>query len=330
MEDRPAGALLTIGQLSELTGVPVRTIRFYSDSLVDGAALVRPAARSQAGYRLYDLEAVSRLELIRTLRDLGVDLPTVARVLARKVTVAEVARAHAAALEATVKVIRLRQAVLRAVAVRDCDWKEMELMHRLAKLDTRERKRILDGYLDRVFDGLPGDEETGGQFAKMMRDVLPDLPEDPSPEQVEAWVELVVLIQDEDFVAVSRRMAEHGAQKRAHMSDEEFMRSQTAFATVLAPRSEEAYREGVDPASAEGRTRVLAIVAEWSDQMGRPASAQSREYLASSLESMNDRRINRFWHLVGAIGDRPELAAQGAPPYESMEWLIKALNAVGR
>ena len=62
--------LFTIGQLARRTGVPARTIRFWSD-----AGLVPPAARSGSGYRLYALGAVARLNLVRTLRELG--LPSV-------------------------------------------------------------------------------------------------------------------------------------------------------------------------------------------------------------------------------------------------------------
>ncbi len=47
----------TIGELARRTGLSVRTIRFYAD-----AGVVQPSARSAAGYRLYDAEAVARLE----------------------------------------------------------------------------------------------------------------------------------------------------------------------------------------------------------------------------------------------------------------------------
>lgn len=327
-EGREPGPLLTIGQLSELTGVSVRTIRFYSDTLVGGRPLVEPAGRTPAGYRLYAVEAAARLELIRTLRDLDVDLPTVARVLARETTVAEVARAHADAIEATMRVLRLRQAVLRAVATRESDWEAMELMHRLAKLDATERKRILDGYLDRVFGGIEGDGGPGGQFAQMMRGVFPELPADPNERQVEAWVELVTLIQDEDFIAVSRRMAEHGARKRATLDDDAWQRENTAFAAVLAVESEASYKEGVDPASAEARARVDAMMAEWADLTGKQDSPRLRADLLRSFETMTDRRVNRFWQLVGQVGDRPGAEAQNAPMFEAMEWLISALRAV--
>ena len=327
--DVRAEQLLTIGQLSELTGVPVRTIRFYSDSLADGRPLLEPALRSQAGYRLYEIEAAARLELIRTLRDLGIDLPTIAKVLARELTVAEVASAQADALEAMVRTLRLRQAVLRAVAVRDTDWKELELMNRLARLDTQGRKRILDEYVDRVFSGIDDEHGTSAAFAAMMRNAFPELPQEPTERQVEAWVDLVELVQDEDFIARSRQMAEHGAKKRAALDDAAWRADQEAFGEILAPRAEEAYAAGIEPDSEQGRARATEIYEAWSAKLGRPADERGRAFIVESLEVMNDARVNRFWELVGIVGDRPQLAAQGAPLYESMQWLLVALRAVG-
>ncbi|MFJ3908391.1 MerR family transcriptional regulator [Streptomyces vinaceus] len=100
-----------MGELSRRTGLAVRTIRFYSDS-----GVVAPTTRSPAGYRLYDFDALLRLELLRALRELGVDLPTVRRVLDRELSVAEVAAAHADALDVEIRVLQLRRSVLRAVA----------------------------------------------------------------------------------------------------------------------------------------------------------------------------------------------------------------------
>ena len=90
--------LFTIGQLARRTGVPARTIRFWSD-----AGLVSAAARSGSGYRLYDADAVARLDLVRTLRELGLGLDVVQAVLARACTVAEVAAAHVTVLDAQIR-----------------------------------------------------------------------------------------------------------------------------------------------------------------------------------------------------------------------------------
>jgi DNA-binding transcriptional MerR regulator len=326
MRDRTVKRLLTIGQLSELTGVPVRTIRFYSDSLADGRALLEPALRSSAGYRLYDIEAAARLELIRTLRDLGVDLPTIARVLARELTVAEVARAQADALEATVKALRLRQAVLRAVAVRDTDWEELELMNRLARLDAEGRKRILNEFVDRVYEGIDDEHGTGEAFSSMMRTAFPDLPEEPTEQQVEAWVDLVELVQDEGFIAKSREMAVYGVAKRSKMSEEEWQKDQQAFGEIC-PLAVAALQEGIVADSAEGAARATEILEIWCAKRDKPAPEKWRALIVDSLSAMNDKRVNQFWQLVGLVGGRPELVAQTAPMYESMQWLIEALRA---
>jgi DNA-binding transcriptional MerR regulator len=330
MRDRTAGRLLTIGQLSELTGVPVRTIRFYSDNAADGRPLLEPAQRSASGYRLYEVEAASRLELIRTLRDLGIDLPTVARVLAHELSVAEVARVQADALEATVRVLRLRQAVLRAVAVRDTDWEELELMNRLARLDEAGRRRILDEFVDRVFAGIDDEHGTGEAFAELMRGAFPELPQEPTQRQVEAWVDLVELVQDADFIARTRQMAQYGARKRAQLDDAAWQADQEAFAQILAPQAQEAYQAGIDPDCAQGGARATEIFEAWSQRLGRAPDTAGRGHLLESLEVMNDKRVNRFWQLVGTVGDRPQLAAAGAPLYESMQWLCEALRAAGR
>src|SRR5260370_6291150 len=105
------GTRYTIGELARRTGLPVKTIRFYSDS-----GLVPPTDRSPAGYRLYDLGALHDLDLVRTLRDLGVDLATIQRTLDREISIPEVAAAHVEALDVQIRTLRLRRAVLRSVA----------------------------------------------------------------------------------------------------------------------------------------------------------------------------------------------------------------------
>jgi DNA-binding transcriptional MerR regulator len=129
--------LFTIGQLASRTGVPARTIRFWSD-----AGLVPPAARSGSGYRLYDGDAAARLDLVRTLRELGFGLDVVQAVLSRTRTVAEVAAAHVAVLDAQVRALRLRRAVLSTVARHGHTIEETLIMHKLAQLSARERQQL--------------------------------------------------------------------------------------------------------------------------------------------------------------------------------------------
>lgn len=60
---------LTIGEVSERTGLPVKRIHYY-----ERRGLVEPAARSEAGYRLYTEEEVARLEFVKRAKLLGLTL----------------------------------------------------------------------------------------------------------------------------------------------------------------------------------------------------------------------------------------------------------------
>ncbi|AHK31589.1 MerR family transcriptional regulator [Rhodococcus opacus] len=137
--------LYSIGQLAERSELPVRTIRFYSDE-----GIVPPTERSPAGYRRYDAQAVARLDLVRTLRDLGLSLPTIRTVLNNDVSLKQVAAIHAQALDVQIHTLRLRRAVLRAVAKLDTTPEEMTLMHQPAKMSDAERHRRIQNFIDEV------------------------------------------------------------------------------------------------------------------------------------------------------------------------------------
>jgi DNA-binding transcriptional MerR regulator len=65
-----------IGELAEQAGLTVRTLHHY-----DAIGLLRPSARSAAGYRLYGAAEVARLYHILALRQLGFPLEEIAACL---------------------------------------------------------------------------------------------------------------------------------------------------------------------------------------------------------------------------------------------------------
>lgn len=76
--DRPAEEQLTLEQLSELSGVPARTIRYYQgEKLLD-----RPERdRKDARVARYGTRHVERLRLVGELRDRGLKLPAIRTLL---------------------------------------------------------------------------------------------------------------------------------------------------------------------------------------------------------------------------------------------------------
>lgn len=67
----------TVGAAAELAGVSVRALHHY-----DQVGLLRPSARTDAGYRLYSVADVHRLQRIVFYRELGLDLADIADILA--------------------------------------------------------------------------------------------------------------------------------------------------------------------------------------------------------------------------------------------------------
>ena len=165
-----------------------------------------PAARSSQWLPALRRGAVARLGLVRTLRDLGLGLDVIRQVLFGRVTVAEVASPHAAALDTQIRELRLRRAVLRVLSARGSDIEEAPRMNNLARLSARERQHIVDDFVAGVFAGVaPGDPATS--IAQRMRALPAELPDDPSAEQVDAWIELAELVADRAFQQRARQMA---------------------------------------------------------------------------------------------------------------------------
>ncbi|WP_460695711.1 MerR family transcriptional regulator [Nocardia thraciensis] len=67
---------MRISELAERSGVPATTLRYY-----EGAGLV-PAARNEAGYRVYQEDSLRRLAVIGAAKELGLPLADIAEVLA--------------------------------------------------------------------------------------------------------------------------------------------------------------------------------------------------------------------------------------------------------
>ncbi|MFI9008538.1 MerR family transcriptional regulator [Actinosynnema sp. NPDC053489] len=296
----------SIGELARLTGLSTRTIRFYSDS-----GVIPVAGRTAGGFRTYDVDGLARLKLLRTLRDLGVDLPTAQRVLAREVSVAEVARTHAEAIDAQLRTLRLRRAVLRVVARNG----EVEMVHELARLSEEERQAILDDFFEEVFGGFDLDPA----FEQRMRSVRVELPDDPSPEQLEAWIELVDLVRDPDFRASIRRMSRRHEELRAEGADlspstpAQVEAFQHAFAQARA-----ALDAGVDPRSPEAVAIVARINERWASTLDVPGVGPE---LSRRMEEFGDPRAERYWQLIAKVNgweaQIPDTTAERA-------WLVEA------
>ncbi|MFJ2863860.1 MerR family transcriptional regulator [Kitasatospora sp. NPDC087314] len=302
--------LYTIGELARRSGLTVKTVRFYSDQ-----GIVSPADRNPAGHRRYGVDAVARLELVRTLRELGLGLPAIRQVVDRELALPAVAAAHAEALDVQIRVLRLRRAVLGTVARRGSTPEELTLVHQLARLSEDERYRLIGEFLAGAFGGLRAD----GRFAAVVRSLTPEPTDDLEPEQVEAWVELAELAADDGFRGLLRQLAEDEAAE--------------AGADWPCPGLASAVRESAGPAVAAGTAPESAgaagvagaLMARYAGMAGVDGDAALvRERLLERLTAMADPRRERYLALLAVVNgwSAPESSAA------VLDWAVRAVRAV--
>ncbi|MFK0103777.1 MerR family transcriptional regulator [Streptomyces sp. NPDC091217] len=182
--------LYSIGDVARRTGLSVSAIRFYADE-----GVVTPTGLTDGGFRRYDVHAIARLELVRTLRDLGAGLDDIRRVLAAETTLHDLAVTHLRLVEDRLRQFRARRAVLRTIVRQHTTTEQVSLMHKLVSMSDDDRDRLIDRFWDFVTDGL----EVHPGYVERLRSGRPHLPEEPSTEQLEAWIDLAEIVQDEEF-----------------------------------------------------------------------------------------------------------------------------------
>ncbi|MFJ9619445.1 MerR family transcriptional regulator [Streptomyces noursei] len=302
--------LYSIGELARRTGLTVKKIRFYSDR-----GIVAPAHRTPAGYRHYGQDAIARLALVRTLRELGVGLDVIRHVTDQKLTLNQVVAEHAAALDVQIKTLRLRQAVLAAAARREPTFEEMERMHQLAMLSEAERRRLTDEFLDTVFDGHHGEAVHGA----IRRSMTPELPDSPTQEQVEAWVELAELSLDAGFRASLRSLVED---YMADLPDGAATPPRPDVVAVTRDLVETAVSSGISPDSPEADAVVATLTAGCALAVGCPDDALLQDRLVQRLKGAIDPRRDRYLALLAVINGWP--APESLEPV--IDWSVKALT----
>lgn len=118
--------MLKVGELAALANLTVRTLHHY-----DSIGLLRPSARSDAGYRLYDRDDVARLHRIQALRAFGMSLADIGltldspagsplAIVDRQLAALEVRMAEAARLRD--QLLRVRAQLVRGSAPDLSTW----------------------------------------------------------------------------------------------------------------------------------------------------------------------------------------------------------------
>jgi DNA-binding transcriptional MerR regulator len=301
----------SIGRLAELSGVPVKTIRYYSD-----AGILPPSGRTDSRHRRYAHTDLARLQLVRSLRELDVDLAAIGRLLDREAELGEVLAAHAATLEARIRALRRQLAVVRAAAASP-SAATVRRVHALARLEAVERHRLLERFWDRMTVGLPIDAGVAERFRTAG---TPDLPDDPTADQLDAWLELAELAADEGFAAVTRANATWFWDLAGERFDGAAWHESNQRAMDLARA---AAAEGVAPEGPRAAEALAVLVEAYARALGRVDAPGFRAWLLEQFAAHHDPRAERYWELVARVRGPGWFDRSAA---DAFAWLIAALR----
>ena len=68
--------LFLIGQVTQLSGIPIRTIRYY-----ESLDLIKSSGRTEGGFRQFSFDVLARLSFIKRAQSLGLSLQEIGDIL---------------------------------------------------------------------------------------------------------------------------------------------------------------------------------------------------------------------------------------------------------
>ncbi|GLK76059.1 MerR family transcriptional regulator [Methylopila jiangsuensis] len=280
----------TIGQVSRLSGVPVRRLRFYADK-----GLLPRIDRTDAGYRLFDEEDLVRVGLIVALRDAGLGLEAIREVLGRRRSIRDVLSLRLAEIETQIaSQSRVASAIRTALRSSEPTSDDLRRIWTMTNLSNAERVEAIRSFLDEVADGADVDPSWKGWMLRMS---APNLPEDPSPDQLDAWIELSALLKTPDFKDRMRRNAQDSV---IGLDVELFQQVQAS----ILPKAKSAIESGLEPGSPEGRAVAKEYLEGWARATRREPTPETMAQLRRKLID-HKPAMYRYWSLVATLNGLP-------------------------
>jgi MerR family transcriptional regulator, thiopeptide resistance regulator len=173
-----SGRRWRIGELAAATGLTVRTLHHY-----EHIGLLGPAARTEGRQRLYDEHDVQRLYRIRALRDLGLSLADIGRMIEDDgATLGDVLRSHLARVDAELQRLgRLRMLLERACAQADHDVEPDDVLATIEAMSRVVRRIDARGTSGRP----PGEIES--QWRALAREFRACMDAGDAPRNLAGW-----------------------------------------------------------------------------------------------------------------------------------------------
>ncbi|GAA5057493.1 MerR family transcriptional regulator [Nocardia callitridis] len=297
MTDNTYSGSVSIGELSQRTGVPVRTIRFYCD---EG---VLDSRRTSGGHRVFDpTTVVDQLLLVRRLRALGLGLTPIVDVLHGTISLEQALAAQRRALDTELDALTWRRAALRTVESAPATERTARLELIAAVQDPRAASDAISSFWRRMLAPAPS-----AMFDDFVAMNLPDPPADPTVHHVVAYAEIVALVADPAFATAMARQvwrSDHIAAPHRH-----------ALLAEMSLAYEAAAFRILDDENPRPGTELDQFVAAHAAARGERDTPRLRRQL---LLDNPDPRVDRYWTLTDTFRTTPTVGTAAA-------WLDTAL-----
>lgn len=328
-----AERLYPIGEVADLTGMPIKTIRYYAE-----IGLAPPTKTTEARYRLYSPADIWRLELIHTLRYVGFGLDEIARILAGSVDVATAIGWQIEALDGQIAHLTrlrdlLRQAQIaqagravkgvlandgaatadnRAAATGNEDGDTLAYLHALGAAVTRDAEARGRFLAEKLGATIGGEQASSLLMEQLRREAARRLPTEPTPAQAAAWAELAALLDAPETAAtIQARIGPFWAMMRTRQVD---MAGWSAAQAALLARAQAALLAGEPPTGAVAQEIARDWAGAYAQAMGQPCDdAFLRRFATQATQFVDDRshRIQELLERAGWNADAPsQLVAQ--------------------
>lgn len=303
--------LYAIGAVAKLTGVPVKTIRYYAD-----IGLLPPAATTDARYRLYSAAEIWRLELVRTLRAFGFGLEDVRALLQGELSAADAIALHLAAVNEQLAHLNRVQQVLERAHAADTADASLRHLHELGTAlndDASGRRTLL---VNKMRAMLPDAATPSAKAEQFLAAVAQQLPEKMTAEQSAIWAEIVELVNDPALIEATRRQLApfSGRARRSEPNAEPGDQVPQIF-----ERARAAADAGASPQSPEVQTLVDEWIAWLAVMLNRPAGPELELWLVEHAAELTPEPIERFWTLMARLNGR-----EPRPSYAPAQRLLLA------
>lgn len=290
----------TIGELARRSEISTRRIRFYAD-----AGLLSPG-RTVAGYRVFDDRDLVVLDLIRSLREAGAGLDSIRSLLKQDVTLKDLLTVRLSDVEASIRRQKALAATLRmTLATNNPTLHDLRRISQMIGHSQAQRYATAKAFLHMTTDGVSYDPRWRSTMVDLI--AAPSLPDDPTTEQVDAWLELNDLLSNDRLRRLLRAQAVDTGRNAEFLRVRDEPEIWRARENQIMDKAQAALRKGLSPASSEGQQLADEYIAFMAWNRGLPDDAKFRDTVRDMW--VEGELIDRFWHCVGVLNGDDSMAS---------------------